>query len=256
MSTLEHHDTTVDDTGTRRRWLGFGGLAVASFLGCIDLTIVTTALPEITRGLDTDVATSQLTLGVFLMALAMFMVTAGRLADRYGRKKVLLIGLSLFVVASVGAALAGTIAALVIARFFQGAATATLYTSTSTLVESLFGEGERGRAIGLLYAINGVGLAAGPVLGALLVPTWGWPAIFWVNLPLGLLALVAIVIAVDESRAETSTGSDWAGQVALAVTVVAGIGVPVLGDIAGWLSLSVLASAVVFLGGLALTVVV
>ena len=87
---------------------------------------MTTALPEITRGLDTDVATSQLTLGVFLMALAMFMVTAGRLADRYGRKKVLLIGLSLFVVASVGAALAGTIAVLVIARFFQGAATATL----------------------------------------------------------------------------------------------------------------------------------
>lgn len=256
MSTLEREETSTATSTARRRWVGFVGLAVASFLGCIDLTIVTTALPEITRGLDTTVATSQLTLGIFLMALAMFMVAAGRLGDRYGRRRVLLIGLTVFVVASIGAASAGTITALVVARFFQGAATATLYTSTSTLVESLFPEGRRGKAIGLLYAINGVGLAAGPVLGALLVPTFGWAAIFWVNVPLGVLALIGITAAVGESRAVEARGSDWAGQAALTVTVAAGVGVPVLGDIAGWVSVPVVVSAVVFVVGIAATVIV
>ena len=89
-----------------RRSAGFAGLATASFLGCIDLTIVTTALPTITRELTTTIGISQLVLTAFLTALAMFMVTAGRLGDLAGRRRVLLAGLAVFVVASVAAALA------------------------------------------------------------------------------------------------------------------------------------------------------
>ncbi|WP_167768681.1 MFS transporter [Nocardia sp. CS682] len=184
----------------KRRVIGFGGLAVASFLGCIDLTIVTTALPAIGADLQAGTSNTELTLGVFLMALSMFMVTAGRVADHLGRRKVLLFGLALFVVASAGAAAASSIGILLVARFVQGAACAVLYTSTSTLVESLFPPGDRGKAIGWLYSVNGLGLAIGPVLGGLLVPSLGWQSIFWINIPLGLAALVAIAFAVPGYR--------------------------------------------------------
>lgn len=188
--------TTAASTGTGRRTLGFTGLAIASFLGCVDLTIVTTALPSITSSLDSSLVVSQLVLSAFLTALAVFMVTAGRLGDLLGRKPVLVLGIAVFVLASVGAALAPSIGWLVVARFVQGAACAILYTGTTTLVETLFPEGSRGRAVGLLYAVNGVGLALGPVLGGLLVPAFGWAAVFWINGPFGIVALLAIWVAV------------------------------------------------------------
>ncbi|WP_069160383.1 MFS transporter [Nocardia altamirensis] len=241
---------------TQRRLIGFTGLAVASFLGCIDLTIVTTALPAIGDDLHAGPSSTELTLGVFLMALSMFMVTAGRIADRLGRRRVLLFGLALFVVASVGAALSWNIGSLIAARFVQGAACAVLYTSTSTLVESLFPEGDRGKAIGWLYSVNGLGLAIGPVLGGLLVPSFGWQSIFWINLPLGIAALVAIAYAVPHIAPDSSGGTDWAGQVLVAFAVVSAVGIFVLGDLAGWVSPAVFVAVVVFVAAVAIGIVV
>ncbi|MFF3225777.1 MFS transporter [Nocardia suismassiliense] len=239
----------------QRRVIGFGGLAVASFLGCIDLTIVTTALPAIGADLHAGTSNTELTLGVFLMALSMFMVTAGRVADHLGRRKVLLFGLALFVVASAGAAAASSIGILLVARFVQGAACAVLYTSTSTLVESLFPPGDRGKAIGWLYSVNGLGLAIGPVLGGLLVPSLGWQSIFWINIPLGIAALIAIAFAVPQVPPDTTGGTDWAGQVVVAFAVVSAVGIFVLGDLRGWLSPWVLIAAVVLVVSVAVGIV-
>lgn len=247
---------TTTELPARRRVIGFGGLAVASFLGCIDLTIVTTALPAIGDDLRAGASNTELTLGVFLMALSMFMVTAGRIADRFGRRRVLLAGLALFVLASVGAAAAWSIGALLVARFVQGAACAVLYTSTSTLVESLFPQGDRGKAIGWLYAVNGLGLAIGPVLGGLLVPSLGWQSIFWINLPLGLAALAAIAVAVPPSVPDRTGGTDWPGQVAVAFAVVAAVGILVLGDLRGFTSPWVLAAALVLVAAVGSGIVV
>ncbi|MFW0788525.1 MFS transporter [Gordonia sp. CPCC 205333] len=232
---------------TKRRTAGFIGLATASFLGCIDLTIVSTALPTITRELHTSIGVSQLVLSGFLTALAMFMVTAGRLGDQKGRRPVLLAGLGLFVVASIGAGLAPTIGALIAARFVQGAACAVLYTGTSTLVEQLFPEGERGRAVGWLYAVNGVGLAIGPVLGGLLVPTFGWPSVFWINVPFGLIALALIIAAVPSPPPSPKVGLDIPGQVFLALAVAATVAVLSLPASTGWVSAPVIVSAVIAL---------
>ncbi|RJO70679.1 MFS transporter [Nocardia panacis] len=217
-----------------RRIVGFLGLAIASFLGCIDLTIVTTALPSITHDLDTSLGVSQLVLSAFLTALAMFMVTAGRLGDHLGRKPTLLIGAAVFVLASVGAALAPSIGWLVAARFVQGAACAILYTGTSTLVETLFEEGARGRAIGWLYAVNGIGLALGPVLGGLLVPAFGWAAVFWINVPFGVVALAAVAVAVPAPAPSRQAGLDLPGQTLVAVTVAALVAVASLPETTGW----------------------
>lgn len=247
---------TPTDIGFTRRTVGFAGLAVASFLGCIDLTIVSTALPVITRDLHTTLAASQLVMGGFLTALAMFMITAGRLGDTLGRKPVLLTGLGVFVLASVGAAAAPAIGWLIAARFVQGLACAVLYTGTSTLVESLFPDGQRGRAIGLLYAINGVGLAIGPVLGGLLVPALGWQSVFWLNLPVGGLALLAIAYAVPSPAANSGVGLDLGGQAALAVTVAAAVAFVSLPETTGWLSVPVLVAAVLTIVGAAVAVLV
>ncbi|MCF8587206.1 MFS transporter [Gordonia liuliyuniae] len=244
------------DVSVGRRTGGFIGLATASFLGCIDLTIVSTALPSITRELGTTIGTSQLVLSGFLTALAMFMVTAGRLGDRRGRRSVLLVGLAVFVVASVGAALAPGIGWLIAARFVQGAACAVLYTGTSTLVEQLFPEGERGRAVGWLYAVNGVGLAIGPVLGGLLVPAFGWGAVFWINVPFGLAAIALIVAAVPSPAPRSTTALDVPGQALLAVTVAAVVAFVSLPETIGWISAPVLvAAAIAAVGVIALAAV-
>lgn len=232
-----------------RRTAGFIGLATASFLGCIDLTIVSTALPSITRELGTTIGASQLVMSGFLTALAMFMVTAGRLGDRYGRRPVLLGGLALFVAASVGATLAPGIGWLIAARFVQGAACAVLYTGTSTLVEQLFPEGERGRAVGWLYAVNGVGLAIGPVLGGLLVPAFGWGSVFWINVPFGLAAIASIVAAVPSPTPSRDAGLDVAGQVLLAATVAAAVAFVSLPETFGWVSAPVLIAAAAAVSG-------
>lgn len=246
---------TVIDRPVRRKAAGFIGLATASFLGCIDLTIVSTALPSITRELGTTIGASQLVLSGFLTALAMFMVTAGRLGDRYGRRPVLLAGLTVFVAASVGAALAPGIGWLIAARFVQGTACAVLYTGTSTLVEQLFPEGERGRAVGWLYAVNGVGLAIGPVLGGLLVPAFGWGSVFWINVPFGLAAIVLILAAVPSPEPSADAGLDVPGQALLAVTVAAAVAFVSLPETFGWTGAPVLiaaAAAVVGAAGLAI----
>ncbi|MFD4367082.1 MFS transporter [Rhodococcus sp. NPDC058521] len=248
MSILDH------ETSVGRRSAGFIGLATASFLGCIDLTIVSTALPSITREFGTTIGSSQLVLSGFLTALAMFMVTAGRLGDQFGRRRVLLVGLAVFVVASVAAALAPGIGWLVGARFVQGAACAMLYTSTSTLVEQLFPPGERGRAVGWLYAVNGIGLAIGPVLGGLLVPAYGWGSVFWINVPFGLLAIVLILVAVPAPKPSPRIGLDVPGLSLLAMTIAAAVAFVSLPASVGWLSVPVLiAAAVAVLGGVGLT---
>jgi EmrB/QacA subfamily drug resistance transporter len=236
----------IEEKITTREVVGFSGLAIASFLGCVDLTIVSTAIGNISEMLHVTTQIGQLTLGVFLLALSMFMVTAGRSADRWGRKRVLLVGILVFTAASAAAALSINIQQLITARFIQGMSCAVLYTSTSTLVESLFPERQRGRAVGLLYSINGLGLAIGPVLGGLLTSAWGWPAIFWLNLPFGLFAGLAVLIAVPESSERHIAPSDWYGQIALAVTLFSLIGVFVARDIGGWHSPAVYALAVFF----------
>lgn len=191
------------------------GVGILSFLGCIDLTIVNTAAPEISRRLGTTMVQTQLVVNVFVVALSMFMVTAGRLSDRLGRRRVLYAGAVLFGLFSLGAGLATTAPVLIAFRFLQGAACAVLYTGTSTIVADAFGAAERGKAIGSLFAINGIGLAIGPMLGGLLVGALGWQWVFLINVPLVLIALVICSVSVRESRGADGTGLDWPGLVLL-----------------------------------------
>ncbi len=218
-----------------RRWWAFAGVGIISFLGCVDLTIVNTAAPAIGDDLKADVTRLQLVVNVFIAALSAFMVTMGRLADVHGRRRVLYAGTVVFGLASLGAGLATDVWWLIGFRFVQGAACAVLYTSTGAIVSNAFPEAERGKAIGALYGVNGLGLAIGPVLGGLLVGWAGWRWVFWLNVPLIAVALAICFPSVRESRSdEGATRVDRPGLALLTAglpAVVLGLS---LGDTWGW----------------------
>lgn len=234
-----------------RKWWALAGVSIASFLGCVDFTIVNTALPALQGQLGVPVSTLQWVINGFLLAMSSFMVVVGRLADLHGRKRVLCIGLAVFGLASVVAGQAQGPGLLIAARVAQGVACAVLYTASGAIVAQAFAAHEQGKAFGVLFGFNGVGLAVGPVLGGVLTQAFGWPWIFLINVPFVLLSLLLIAVNVDESRADDQgQGLDWAGAVLLLVGLPSLVLLIVQGDSWGWASpqsLGVLAVAVVAL---------
>ncbi|MFG3003311.1 MFS transporter [Streptomyces calvus] len=240
-------------SGKSRKWWAFAGLGTLSFLGCIDLTIVSTAAPVIQEELGATVTELQLIVNVFVVALSTGMVTAGRLADSHGRRRVLYIGAVIFGLASLGAGFATTPEWLITFRFVQGAACAALYTATGALVSAIFPPQERGRAIGCLYGVNGLGLAAGPVLGGVLVGSAGRPWVFWLNVPLVLAALAVCLPTVPESYGERPAGGmDRRGPALLCTSVPALVLGLTLGHVRGWSSPGIVALLLYGCAGLVL----
>ena len=200
----------------QRKWWALLGVSIASFLGCVDFTIVNTALPALQADLGASVDALQWVINGFILALSSFMVLVGRLADLHGRKRVLFIGLTVFGLASLAAGLAGQIDTLIGARVAQGLACAVLYTASGAIVSSTFETAEQGRAFGVLFGVNGVGLAVGPVLGGLITSAFGWQWIFLINVPFVLLSLGICSFSVKESRsAETGARLDGWGALLL-----------------------------------------
>lgn len=169
------------------------GMCLASFLGCIDFTIVNTALPALQRQFAMGVDGVQWVMSLFVMSLCCCMVLTARLAEHYGQRQVLYAGMIGFGLASVGAGLSSDLAMLNLFRLLQGAGCAVLYTATAAVLVEVMPESQRGRALGLLFAANGVGLALGPVAGGLLVSQFGWRSIFLLNVPFILLSCALCV---------------------------------------------------------------
>lgn len=229
-------------SSNRRRWLALAGIAIASFLGCIDFTIVNTAIPAIQPSLDADMDQAQWIVTIFVMALSACMVAAGRLADLLGRRRLLYAGMLVFGAASLGAGLAQSMAALIAWRLLQGVACAALYTTSAAIVAHAFPDSERGRALGLLFAANGLGLAIGPVAGGLLVASLGWRAVFLLNVPLIALAFLLCLGRVDASRGARAR-FDVAGLVLLAAALPCLLLAIARGGAWGWASGATLGTA-------------
>ncbi|MET0543073.1 MAG: MFS transporter [Variovorax sp.] len=223
--------------------VALAGVATASFVGCIDFTVVNTAMPALQKDLGAQVQMSQWIVTAFLIGLTTCMVAAGRLADLRGRRRALYFGMLVFAIGSLGAGLAWNIQALVVWRLVQGVACAVLYTASTAVVTQMFPEAERGKALGLLFGANGFGLASGPVAGGLLIGVLGWRAIFLVNLPLLALAYVLCRGRIQESRADTHESFDVAGLILMAVALPCMLTAIVHGADWGWSSFPTLSLA-------------
>jgi EmrB/QacA subfamily drug resistance transporter len=221
--------STAPDEGYEpdpRRWSALWVTLVAGFMSLLDVSIVSVALPSLQRGLGATPATVQWVVSGYALTFGLMLVPAGRLGDAYGRRRMFLIGLAGFVLASAAAGAAPTIELLVSARLVQGLAAGCLAPQNSALIQQLFRGAERGRAFGLFGATVGISTAAGPVVGGLILALadgpGGWRWIFYVNVPIGV---VAFVLAL---RLLPPGGSGRSGH-------IDGVGVGLLG--AGALSL-------------------
>jgi EmrB/QacA subfamily drug resistance transporter len=228
------------------------GISIAGFLGCLDLTIVNTALPAIQSELNISVTQLQWVMTILLLALTAFMVISGKLADLYGRRLCLYFGMALFGLSSLGAGLSPDIHWLVACRFLQGISIAFLYTAPVAIVPSIFPEEQRGKVTGLLIGANGLGLAIGPVVGGLIVSALNWRWIFFINPPIIIISFILCWKNVVESRNDAAIKKiDWWGFILLILALPMGLLALVQGEAWGWLSpaiISLLALAIIGLG--------
>ncbi|HVV67470.1 MAG TPA: MFS transporter [Gammaproteobacteria bacterium] len=202
-----------------KRWWALAGMSLSSFLGCIDFTIVNTGLPNIQADLSATVTQLQWIINIFLVALAALMVIMGRLSDLYGRRRALYIGMLVFGLASLGAGLSPNIHWLIFFRFAQAIGVAILYTVPVAIISSMFPINERAKATGILFGVNGFGLAIGPVVGGFIISALSWRWIFFVNLPIVIISFLMCVRTVIESKSsEHGDSIDWLGFILLAIS--------------------------------------
>jgi|GEM_PF-82642 len=184
------------------------------FMVLLDSSIVVVALPTIQADLHAQLSDLQWTVDAYTLPFAALMLTTGTLGDRFGRKRVFLVGLILFLIGSIFCGFASTLGWLIFGRAVQGVGAAALSPGSLSLLAAAFPEPRaRAQAIGVWSGISGVALAAGPLVGGLLIHVSSWPAIFFVNLPIGLVTLALGWPLLAESRNPTAQRLDWPGQV-------------------------------------------
>ncbi len=221
-----------------RRWLALGVVLIAVFMQLMDISIVNVAIPSIQRDLDASYSQVQWVLAGYQLAFAVVLITGGRLGDIYGRKRLFLIGVSGFTIASALCGFAQSPVMLVSSRFLQGAMGALMFPQALSVTQVEFPQRERGVAFGITGAVIGLATISGPLLGGLLIAgnLFGldWRPIFLVNLPLGVLAVVAAVVLLRESRAEGALRLDPGGVAIVSVALLMLIYPLVEGRDLGW----------------------
>jgi EmrB/QacA subfamily drug resistance transporter len=205
----------------RERAFTLGGLMVALFLGALDQTIVSTAMPKILQDLNGLNLYTWVVTGYLLASTAMIPIW-GKLSDLFGRKLVVLASIVIFLAGSALAGQSRSMISLIAFRALQGLGSAGIFSTTFTVVADLFPPAERGKYQGLFGAVFGVSGVVGPWLGGLLTDALSWRWVFYVNVPLGLVALVFIVLQMPalKPRIEGRIRIDWAGTAALLVGVI------------------------------------
>src|SRR5499427_911506 len=207
------------------------------FIFGVDSTIVNVALPSIQRDLHAPVSGLQWTVDAYTVVVASFLILAGSTADRFGRRKVFQIGLATFTLGSLLCSLAPGLGWLVAFRMVQAVGGSMMNPVAVSIITNTFTDPrERARAIGIWGGVFGLAIAAGPPLGGVLVDSVGWRGIFWVNIPIGVAAIVLTALFVPESRAARPRRVDPVGQV-LIIAALASLTYAIIeGPHRGWLS--------------------
>ncbi|HEY2201440.1 MAG TPA: MFS transporter, partial [Solirubrobacteraceae bacterium] len=231
-----------------------GTLAVvclATMMLLLDIAVVNAALPSISRELHAGLGGVQWVVDAYSLVLAALVLTAGSVADRRGRRRVFAAGMIVFTSASLACALAGSIALLDGARAVQGLGGALMFASSLAILADAFPEPrERAGALAAYGATIGASISIGSVLGGGLTSWLGWRAVFFINVPLGLIGLLGTVAWVRESREPHARSLDWPGQVTMGVGMLLLVTALLRGNVDGWGSARTLAE----LGGAAVMV--
>ncbi|MBO0773032.1 MAG: MFS transporter, partial [Actinobacteria bacterium] len=220
-----------------RRFLVLGICCLSLLIFGLDNTIVNVALPAIRRDLHASISGLQWTIDAYTLVVASFLMLAGSTGDRLGRRRTFQAGLVVFTIGSLLCSLAPGLGWLVAFRMLQAVGGSMLNPVAMSIIVNTFTDPrERARAVGLWGAVYGISLALGPVVGGLLVQSVGWRGIFWVNIPVGVAAIVLTALFVPESRAGRPRRPDPGGQVLVIVTLASLVYAIIEGPRSGWAS--------------------
>lgn len=240
-----------------RKSFGFIGLVLAMFMGALDATIVNIALPDIMKDLDSGLTDTSWVATIYVLAMAIFIITASKLADLYGRRLVMLIGVVLFGVFSFACMTASSLCLLIVYRFFQGIGGAILTPIVLPMGIALFGKSSTSKVTAVMGAFSALAAAGGPVIGGLIIhwTTYHW--IFGINVPIAILAFLLIFWGNEESYDFSITREiDWFGMLFLTCTL-GGLTFGLLeGREYGWTSAIILSSFAISVIGFILLIVV
>jgi EmrB/QacA subfamily drug resistance transporter len=223
-----------------RKWWTLTVVCVATFMLLLDITVVNTALPEIQEDLDASFTDLQWVIDAYTLTLAAFTLSAGSLADRLGRRRVFSWGLVIFTIASLACALAGSATTLNIARAVQGVGGAVMFAVSLALIAQEFKGRDLGTATGIYGATIGGAVAIGPLVGGALTDGLGWESIFYLNVPIGILAVWLTIRQVSESRDPNARSVDWIGTVTFSGFLLLLVLALLRGNAEGWESTQIL----------------
>ncbi len=241
MHSSQTLSTPPPDTVHERRWAILAVSVLAVFVTVLDGTIVNVALPSLSLDLGASTRQLQWIVDSYMLVFAGLLLAAGGLGDRYGRKRVLIVGLVLFAATSAYTGSAGSAGDLIVGRALMGIGAALIFPATLAIVAGVFTDPkERAAAIGIWSASSGIGVAAGPILGGWLLESYWWGSVFYINLPVVAIAVTAAVILIPESR-DTSAPRLDIGGLALSIAAIAAMVFTIIeAPEWGWLSTTTL----------------
>jgi EmrB/QacA subfamily drug resistance transporter len=195
----------------RRKWWTLAAVSFGLFMIMLDNTVVNVALPAIQEDLGADLSQLQWIVAGYALTFAALMLIGGKLADAFGRRLIFVVGIVIFTLASLWCGLSGTAEMLIVARVVQGAGAALMNPATLSIISATFPPKQRGAAIGIWAGVSALALAIGPLVGGLLTEHLSWHWIFFINVPVGVVAIAASLMLITESKDETHVSLDLPG---------------------------------------------
>ncbi|MFH9723334.1 MFS transporter [Streptomyces sp. NPDC017254] len=236
--------------GHPQRWLILGVICLAQLTVLLDNTVLSVAIPSLTSELHATTTDIQWMINAYSLVQSGLLLTAGNAADRYGRKKLLAVGLALFGLGSLAAGLADSTGQLIAARAGMGVGGALLMTTTLAVVMQIFDDSERVKAIALWSTVASLGFAGGPLIGGVILNHFWWGMIFLINIPVAVVGLVAVLKLVPESKNPQGERPDLLGALLSTIGMTAVVYAIISGPEHGWVSAEVLVPAAIGVLGL------
>ena len=239
-----------------RKWLTLASVSFGLFMIMLDNTVVNVALPSIQRDLGSDLSELEWIVTGYALTFASLMLVGGKVADAYGRRRIFVVGIVVFTLASLLCGIADSSEMLIGARVLQGAGAALMNPATLSIIAATFPPRERGTAIGIWAGTSALALAIGPLVGGLITEHLEWSWIFFVNVPIGALGIVASYLFIDESRDETHASLDLPGLSTSAIGLFALTYGLIEANTYGWTSTRIVGTFVLAVVALASFVVI